>query len=192
MIETDILRTNPIDFITENKTEFSADLCSQMKANLRDTQRPQTFVELFLGFFINENYSIFEFLPIKIKESEDGLKAYKLSGVGGTFFCLLTDPSLKAGTFSNLSLDYFHRFLDHVALEPRNIPFLLALNSAGVRLTQTRDMFNRIWGLVPRLFQLRKQRPFLSVADQQCLGASALFFSQAHYRIVSEKKRFSI
>ena len=188
MIETDVLRAKPIDFNEEFRPEFSPDLSSQMKAYFQTVDLTKTFVEQFLSFFISANYAVYEFLPVKNNESEDGLKAYQFSGTAGTFFCVITDPRLKAGTFSNRSLDYFHRFLDYVEHQPGNSPFVLALNSAGVRLTQTRDMFNRIWGVVPRLFQLRKQRLFLSVADQQCLGASALFFAQAHYRIVAGKK----
>ena len=150
--------------------------------------RKPDFNQDFVNFFSEFGYSVFEFKPEDPKEALDGLKAYKFSNGDQTFYCCLTDPKVKAGTFSNLSLDYFHRFLDHVALQPPHVPFIFALNSAGVRLTQTRDMFNRIWGVVPRLFQLRKQRLFLSITDQQCLGAAALFFAQAHFRICAGKK----
>ena len=150
MIVSEVLqKTNQlkaIDFTKELRTEFSPDLSIQMKSVLQEADLSKTFVERFLWFFINENYAVYEFLPLKPKESEDGLKAYRLTGASGSFFCVLTDPRLKAGTFSNLSLDYFHRFLDHISLQPANIPFVFGLNSAGVRLTQTRDMFYRIWG----------------------------------------------
>ena len=112
MIETDVLRIKPIDFTKEFRSELSPDLSSQMKVHLQNADLSKAFVERFLAFFINENYTVQEFLPIKNKESEDGLKAYKLSGPAGAFFCVLTDPRLKAGTFSNLNLDYLHRFLD--------------------------------------------------------------------------------
>lgn len=148
MLESDLVRLKPTGIIEQIHPEFGPELSDQMNLHFKNVDLSKTFVEQFLAFFINEKFVVHEFLPVKNKESEDGL---------------------KAGTFSNLNLDYFHRFLGYVKGQSGNSPFILALNSAGVRLTQTRDMFNRIWGIVPRLFQLRKQRPFFSVADHQCL-----------------------
>jgi acetyl-CoA carboxylase carboxyltransferase component len=175
MFENEFL---PVKF-KENMSHFADSTATDSKPE---------FDQDFVKFFSQLGYSVYEFKPNNPRESSDGLKAYKFSNGQQTFFCCLTDPKIKAGTFSNLSLDYFHRFLDHISLQPSTVPFVFGLNSAGVRLTQTRDMFNRIWGVVPRLFQLRKQRLFLSLSDQQCLGAAALFFAQAHFRICSGKK----
>lgn len=132
-------------------------------------------------------YSTEEFLSKKDNPSDDGLRCFTLTKNGNNIFVSLTDPKTKGGTFSIPALKYFHEFLDFVETDKKRSPYVFLSCSGGVRLTQSRTMFNYVWGILPRLFQLRKQRLYLSLAHEFCLGAAALFFGQAHFRIASSE-----
>ncbi len=138
-----------------------------------------------LKAFEKFGYTAEEFLSKKDNPIDDGLRCFTLSRQGKTVFVSLTDPKVKGGTFSIPALKYFHEFLDYIETDSNRSPYLCLSCSGGVRLTQSRTMFNHVWGILPRLFKLRKQRLYLSMAHEFCLGAAALFFGQAHFRIAS-------
>jgi len=117
----------------------------------------------------------------------DGLVCFTLNREKQKFFIALTDPSVKGGTFSIANLHYFHEFLNLVEQDDDRSPFLFFLCTGGVRLISSRTIFSVVWQVLPRLFQLRRQRPYFSLAHEMCLGAGALFFGQAHFRLSSKK-----
>jgi acetyl-CoA carboxylase carboxyltransferase component len=142
-----------------------------------------------LTTFSDAGFDILEFegrtpdaYPLK-----DGLRCFLLQNKKVSSFLCLTDPKVRAGTFSIENLKYFHEFLNFIETDIKRTPFIFIISSGGVRLTQSRTMFNSIWGVLPRLFRLKKQRPFFTLAHKICLGAGALFFGQGHYRIASHR-----
>ena len=136
---------------------------------------------------LSEKYSISYFDNI-LTDAFDGLTAFQISKDQTRFYLILMNPNIRGGTFSNENLAYLHAFLDFLDIDDSSDPLVFGISSAGVRLTQTRVMFNSIWGILPRLFSIRKKRPYFAFAHELCLGAGALFFGQAQLRIVSGEK----
>lgn len=155
-------------------------------ANLKKKKK---FVEDVFTFLNSSDCMLTEYRPMDSTGYHDGLLCLKAEPkVGSQFYICLLDPNVRGGTFSNENLVLFHQFLDFLNQSKDQSPFLFLSNSGGVRLTQKRIMFNAIWGVVPKLFILNQRRPFLSLAHELCLGASALFFAQAHFRVASTSK----
>lgn len=117
----------------------------------------------------------------------DGLICLTLARDKQKIFMAVTDPSVKGGTFSIANLRYLHEFLNLVEEDHDRSPFLFFLCTGGVRLISSRTIFSVVWQVIPRLFTLRRQRPYFAVAHEICLGAGALFFGQAHFRLSSKK-----
>ncbi|MCB0368076.1 MAG: hypothetical protein KDD45_01225 [Bdellovibrionales bacterium] len=140
-----------------------------------------------LDHYINDGFKVQEFIGPSPDSYplHDGLRCFFLSHETQSLYLCLTNPKIRGGTFSIENLNYLHAFLDYLETENDRTPFLFILSSAGVRLTQKRVMFNSIWSVLPRLFLLKKQRPYFTLAHNICLGAAALFFGQGHFRIAS-------
>ena len=149
--------------------------------------RKNKFFDDCLIYFHEKEFTISVFCT-DIVDYTDGIAAFKMSSSAETVFLILTNPKIRGGTFSIENLEYLHLFFDFLDSDNTSTPLLFGLSSAGVRLTQSRTMFNSIWGVLPRLFAIRKKRPYFAFAHELCLGAGALFFGQAHFRIVSGEK----
>lgn len=169
-------------FITFDSNKYLLESTATLK-------KKKTFVEDIITFLNSTDCVLTEFKPIDPTGYHDGLLCLKATPcMGSEFYICLLDPNVRGGTFSNENLVLFHQFLDFLNQSADQTPFLFLSSSGGVRLTQKRIMFNAIWGVVPKLFILNHKRPFLSLAHELCLGASALFFAQAHFRIASTSK----
>lgn len=144
----------------------------------------KVFAQDIFAFLIDKEFKLSEFISTEQINMVDGLLCLKATAADGLFFyiCVL-DPNIRGGTFSANNLILLNQFLNFLNLNADDAPFLFLMNSGGVRLTQKRTIFNAIWGVVPKLFILKKHRSFFSMAHELCLGASAVFFAQAHFRI---------
>ncbi len=152
-------------------------------------KKKKTFVAETLTFLNSVDCVLTEYTPTDLTGYRDGLLCLKAEPPQGSpFYICILDPNVRGGTFSNENLVLFHQFLHFLNQSEDQSPFLFLASSGGVRLTQKRIMFNAIWGVVPKLFILNQRRPFLSLAHELCLGASALFFAQAHFRVASTSK----
>ncbi len=152
-------------------------------------KKKKTFAADVFTFLNTADCVLTEFQPTNQTGIHDGLLCLKATPqIGSEFFICLLDPNVRGGTFSNENLVLLHQYLLFLNQSDDQSPFIFLANSGGVRLTQKRIMFNAIWGVVPKLFILNQRRPFLSLAHELCLGASALFFAQAHFRIASTAK----
>lgn len=116
-----------------------------------------------------------------------GILGFFLDKAGQSFFLAFTNAKCKAGTFAQDNLDYLHDFLDQIEKKNKKSPLVFVFHSGGVRITESRRIYNSIWGVLPRLFWLRRQRLFITLAYEKCIGAAALFFGQGHLRIACSK-----
>ncbi len=93
-------------------------------------------------------------------------------------------PAVRGGTYDNPNLGLFKKAITEACLEERAV-YVLYLRTGGVRITHDRTIFDPIWGIMPELFRLRKKHLLVTIADEKCLGAGAVFFAQGTFRLTS-------
>ena len=158
-------------------------LVSDLK-NFSDAFSISEEIEKFLLSYFSRGFSVSCFEEKSLSD-DAAVVGFRIQNANSFFFFCATNSKFKAGTFSYTNLTYLTAFLDLVNQSPADYPLVFLFHSGGVRITQSRRLFNLVWGILPKLFFLNKKRIFISLAHEKCLGAAALFFGQAHFRIAS-------
>jgi acetyl-CoA carboxylase carboxyltransferase component len=124
-------------------------------------------------------------LEFKHQNSSLEKKYFRHFKINSKFPIYISEMNMNGGllTFDNENLELFKNFALESCLEKRNGIFILLIRTGGVRITHNRSIFKRVWGVVPALFKMRKQHLFLSCALDKCLGAGAVYFAQADFRL---------
>ena len=73
------------------------------------------------------------------------------------------------------------RFLDH--LTESNIPLVYFANSAGIRIHDSRAVYENSFSLIAKIKKFAKNNLYISACLGSCLGISALLYSVADYRL---------
>lgn len=102
--------------------------------------------------------------------------------VAAVFF----DFRASGGSLGKENSDRLAAFI-RIADEKR-IPLVLILNSLGVRFMEGRTVFRHAFQVLPELFKFKRNNLLMTVASGKCLGISALFFGQGHYRVALGKE----
>lgn len=100
-------------------------------------------------------------------------------------YLILTVASERGGSFSEDNLALLYKFFNLMRDEGNSAPLIFYLNSGGVRVHHARTIFDTIWGIIPELLKLKRQRVLITVGDRHVLGAAAVFFAQGHFRIAA-------
>lgn len=114
----------------------------------------------------------------------DGLWLVKGELNGKAIAVAWCDFRVKGASFGGASSDRLTAFLAELSLQ--NTPLVFVFNSLGLRFMEGRNIFNKVFGLVPALNRFRENNLLITLCQGRCLGMGAILFSLGHYRIAAD------
>jgi acetyl-CoA carboxylase carboxyltransferase component len=131
---------------------------------------------------------IFRLSPTLSNPNGSFLHHYKFVNKDENIYASVTASEGAPLVFTNENLEQFISCIK-MALADNNCAFYFQYwRSGGVRLTHDRSIYNRVWGVVPYLFKLKEHCTLVSIANEMCLGAAAVYFAQGDLRLASSEK----